>query len=133
MIRLLAGTLIVAAALMGCTKSSDKGGVAGSDTFTLKVPSMSTSVKQGEVQTVRLTLDRGVDFKERVKLETKAPPGLSVDPSSATIEPGDKGDVQLKVTAATDAPLGECKILVKGTPDKGGPTDTEIKITISAK
>jgi hypothetical protein len=31
------------------------------------------------------------------------------------------------------APIGEHKILVKGTPDKGELTETEFKITISAK
>jgi hypothetical protein len=39
----------------------------------------------------------------------------------------------LKITAAQDAALGEHKILVMGTPDKGEPTETEFKITVSAK
>ena len=46
---------------------------------------------------------------------------------------GHKGDVQLKITAAKDAAIGEHKIQVKGTPDKGEPTETEFKITVSAK
>ena len=49
------------------------------------------------------------------------------------MQPGDKGDVQLKITAAKDAAIGEHKIQVKGTPDKGEPTETEFKITVSAK
>jgi uncharacterized membrane protein len=49
------------------------------------------------------------------------------------VKAGDKADVQLKITAAKDAPLGELKVLVKGTPDKGDPAETEFKVTVSAK
>lgn len=49
------------------------------------------------------------------------------------MQPGDKGDIQLKINVAKDAPLGEQKILVKGTPDKGEPTETQFSITVSAK
>jgi uncharacterized membrane protein len=133
MIRVFVGTLVVAAALTGCTKSSEEGGRAGNDTFRIGVPALATDIKQGELQTVRLTLERGGGFKQRVKLEVKAPAGIQVEPSGATLEPGDKGDVQLKITVAKDAPIGEHKILVKGTPDKGEPTETEFKITVSAK
>jgi uncharacterized membrane protein len=133
MFRVFVGTLIAAAALSGCTKSSEEGGRAGNDTFKIVVPVLATAIKQGELQTVRLTLERGAGFKQRVKLEVKAPAGIQVEPSGATVEPGDKGDVQLKITVAKDAPIGEHKILAKGTPDKGEPTETEFKITVSAK
>ena len=133
MSKLLMGVLIAAAALMGCSKSSEKGGGAGSDTFKIVVPTMTGNVKQGELQTVRVTLERGDGFKQKVKLELKAPAGIEVDPKDATVQPGDKGEVQLKISAAKDAPLGEHKIMVKGTPDKGEPTETEFKITVSAK
>ena len=131
--KVFAVALIAAAAFTGCTKSSEEGGRAGNDTFRIAVPATATDVKQGELQTVRLTLQRGAGFKQRVKLEVKAPAGIQVEPSGATVEPGDKGDVQLKITAAKDAPIGEHKIQVKGTPDKGEPTETEFKITVSAK
>jgi uncharacterized membrane protein len=132
MYKVLVGVFIAAAALTGCTKSSEEGGRAGNDTFKLGVPAMATAIKQGELQTVRLTLERGAGFKQKVKLELKAPTGIQVEPSSATVEPSDKGDVQLKITVAKDAPIGEHKIQVKGTPDKGEPTETEFKITVSA-
>jgi uncharacterized membrane protein len=124
--------LIAMAALVGC-KKSEEGGRAGTDTFRVVVPAMSTDVKQGEVQTVRVSVERGAGFKQGVKLEVKAPTGLQVDPDSTMVKPGDKGDVQLTITAAKDAPLGEQKIQVKGTPDKGDSTQTEFKIIVSAK
>lgn len=133
MSKLLVGMLIAAAALMGCSKSSEKGGGAGSDTFKIVVPAMATDVTQGELQTIRVTLERGDGFKQQVKLELKAPAGIEVDPKDTTVQPGDKGEVQVKISAAKDAPLGEHKIMVKGTPDKGEPTETEFKITVAAK
>jgi len=124
--------LIAMAALVGC-KKSEPGGMAGSDTFRVVVPATSTDVKQGELQTVRVSVDRGAGFKQAVKLEVKAPKGLQVDPESTTVEPGDKGDVQLKISADKDAPLGDQKIMIKGTPDQGEPAETEFKVTVSAK
>ena len=133
MSKVFVGVLIAALALTGCSKSSEKGGGAGNDTFKIVVPAMSTDVKQGELQTVRVTLERGDGFKQKVKLELKAPAGIEVDPKDATVQPGDKGDVQVKITAAKDAAIGEHKIMVKGTPDKGEATETEFKISVSAK
>jgi uncharacterized membrane protein len=127
------GLLVAVAALVGCETKSQQGGGAGNDTFRIAVAAMVTNINQGEMQTARVSLDRGSGFKRQVKLEMKAPAGIQVEPSSATVEPGDKGDIQLKLTAAKDAPLGEHKILVKGTPHKGEPTETEFKITVSAQ
>ena len=125
--------LLGAVALTGCKSKSEQGGGAGSDTFRLVVPAMATDVKQGELQTVRVAVERGDGFKQQVKLELKAPAGIQVEPKDATVQPGDKGDVQVKITAAMDAAIGEHKIMVKGTPDKGEPTETEFKITVVAK
>ena len=130
---LVAVALLAAAALVGCGGDSKTGGRAGTDTFRLSAPSLSIAVKQGETQLVRVTVERGEGFKLAVKLEVKAPTGLEVDPDSTTVKPGDKGDVQLKVSAAKDAPLGDQKIMVKGTPDKGDSANLEFKVTVSAK
>jgi uncharacterized membrane protein len=124
--------LIAMVALVGC-KKSEPGGRAGSDTFQLVVPATSTDVKQGELQTVRVSVDRGAGFNQAVKLEVKAPKGLQVDPDSTTVKPGDKGDVQLKISADKDAPLGDQTILIKGTPDQGEPAETQFKVTVTAK
>ena len=127
------GALIATVAFTGCSKKSEEGGRAGNDTFRIVVPAMAAGVKQGEVQTVRVVLERGNGFKQRVKLEIKAPEGVQVEPKETMVQPGDKGDIQLKITVAKDAPIGEHKILAKGTPDKGEPTETEFKISVIAK
>ena len=130
--RFLTVALVAAAALVGCQKS-ETGGGAGNETFKVLVPAMSTDVKQGEVQLVRVSVERGAGFKQGVKLEVKAPTGLQVDPESTMVKPGDKGDVQLTITAAKDAPLGGQKIMVKGTPDQGESAELEFKVTVSAR
>lgn len=131
--KVFAGVLILAAALTGCKTKSEEGGGAGNDTFKIAVPAMATVIKQGELQTVRVTVERDQGFKQRVKLEMKAPAGLQVEPSGATVQPGDKGDIQLQITVAKDAAIGEHKIMVRGIPDKGEPTETEFTISVSAK
>jgi uncharacterized membrane protein len=133
MSKVFVGVLIAAAALTGCNSKSEQGGGAGNDTFKIVVPAMATDVKLGELQTVRVAVERGDGFKQQVKLELKAPAGIQVEPKDVTVQPSDKGDVQVKVTAAKDAAIGEHKIMVKGTPDMGEPTETAFKITVSAK
>lgn len=131
--KVFAGALIAAAALTGCKTKSQEGGATGDGTFRLVVPAMATDVKQDELQTVQVTVERDAGFKQRVKLEAKASTGIHVEPGSLTVQPGDKGEVQLKIHAAKDAPLGEQRLIVKGTPEKGEPTEMELKVTVSAK
>ena len=128
----LLAALIATVALVGCNKS-EEGGRPGTDSFKLSVPVLSTAVKQGEVQTAKMTVDRSEGFKQGIKLDVKAPSGLHVDLSNTTVKPGDKGDVQLEIKADKDAPLGDQKIVVKGTPDKGESTEIEFTVTVSAK
>lgn len=132
MVKALIVGVVVMVGLVGC-KKSEEGGRAGNDTFRVVVPVMGTDVKQGEVQTVRVSVDRGDGFKQDVKLQVKAPTGIQVVPESVTVKAGDKADVQLTVTAAKDAPLGSQKIMVKGTPEKGESAEVEFKVTVSAK
>ena len=123
--------LIGMVTLVGC-KRSETGGMAGDQTFKVGVPATSTDVKQGEVQTARVSVDRSSEFKQKVRLEAKAPKGLDVDPGSIVVQPGDKGDVQLTIKADKDAPLGDYVIVVTGTPDVGDAVKTEFKVTVSA-
>lgn len=131
-IKVFVGMFMVTAMFVGCKTKSEEGGRAGDDTFKIVVPAMATNIKQGELQTVQVTLERGKGFKQPVTLEMKAPAGLQIEPRNATVQPGDKADLQVQITAAKDAALGEHKIMVKGTPGKGESTETEFNITISA-
>ena len=128
---LLVAGLIVMASLVGCDKSATGGG-AGDQTFKLMIPSTTTTVKQGEAQTVKVSLERGAGFKQGVKLDMKAPTGLTVEPDGTTVKASDKGEVQLTIRAAKDAALGDQKIMVKGTPEQGEVVEMELKVAVIA-
>ena len=128
---LLVAGLIVLMSLVGCDKSGTGGG-AGDQTFKLMIPNTTTTVKQGEAQTVKVSLERGAGFKQGVKLDMKAPTGLTVEPDGATVKAGDKGELQLTIRAAKDAALGDQKIVVKGSPDHGETVELELKVAVIA-
>ena len=100
--------------------------------FKIAVPTFETVVKQGELQTVSVSIQRGESFKRDVRLEIKASKGIGVTPSNVLVKAGDKPDVQLRITAAKDAALGEYRVYVTGTPDTGQPTSAEFKVKVVA-
>jgi uncharacterized membrane protein len=136
---MLAGLL----ALAGCAKESEPGGpgapprVTGDrsgngdrtadrrtngrneeNTFKLQVPRTATDLKQGGRKDVDISIDRGEDFAQAVKLQFKAPRGLRVNPDNATIA-GDTKKVKVTIEAEKDAPVGETNIEVIGVPESG--------------
>ena len=128
-------TALALGALVGCnTSPTGGGGSAGqkrSASFKISAPVTSTDLKQGETQTVKIDVDKGSDFKEDVALAVEAPKGITVEPSSKTVKAGEKGDdIEFKVTAAKDAPLGDHNVKVTGTPKTGTPTSVEFKVTV---
>jgi uncharacterized membrane protein len=98
--------------------------------FRIGVPTFTTDVKQGEVQTVTVSLKRDSLFKLDVTLQVKAARGISVEPSSVTIKASDKPDVQLQIAAPKDAALGEYPVVVKGTPETGEPTSVGFTVKV---
>ena len=117
----------------GCQSAGPRGGgVSKDEGFKIAVPTFETTVKQGELQTVGVSIQRGEYFKRDVKLHIKTSKGISVDPTNITVKASDKPDVQLKVTAGKDAALGDYRIYVTGTPDTGQPTTAEFKVKVVA-
>jgi len=104
--------------------------MSGGEGFKIVTPPIETTIKQGETQTVNISLNRGEYFKRDVKLDIKASKGISVEPAQALVKGNEKPDVHLRITAASDAELGAYKIFVKGTPESGEATSTEIKIKV---
>jgi uncharacterized membrane protein len=117
----------------GCYSSSEKGGSMLKDEgFKIAVPTFGTDIKQGEVQSVTISLERGAYFKQDVRFLIKTTKGISVNPTKVLIKAGDKPDVQLRIEAAKGAALGEYRISVKGTPTTGSPTSTEFNVRVIA-
>jgi uncharacterized membrane protein len=121
----------------GYTMKSDspKGGSAlKGEGFKIAVPTFDSKIKQGEVQSVTISIERGDSFKQDVTLEIKLSKGegLTFDPAKVVVKAGDKPDVQLKISAAKDAALGEYKVSVMGTPTTGEPTSVEFNVKVVA-
>ncbi len=121
------------ASVAGCQSSGPRGGgVSRDEGFKVTVPAFETEVKQGELQTVAVSIQRGEYFKRDVKLEIKASKGIGVAPTSIVIKASDKPDAQLRITAAKDAALGDYRVYVMGTPEAGQPTSAEFKVKVVA-
>ena len=104
--------------------------MASREGFTIFTPTFDTKIKQGETESVTISLNRGDNFKRDVKLEFTASKGISVEPTHALVRGNERPDVHLRITAAKDANLGQYKIFVKGTPDTGVATETEIAVNV---
>jgi uncharacterized membrane protein len=120
------------AALYSCqTSSSPQGGnVAEDEGFKIVVPAGTTEIKQGEIQTAVVALHRDSYFKQNVRLQVNTTKGISVDPTSVLIKSNDKPEVQIRITVAKDASLGEYSVRVEGTPETGEPTSTIFTVRV---
>jgi len=117
---------------IGCNKSSE-GGVSGTpNTFKVGAPAMATTIKQGDKQTVSITVDRDSGFQQSVKLDAQAPKGLKVDMDKSTVKPSDAKEVSLSITADKDCALGDHMIKITGKPDTGNAVTVDVKVTVAA-
>jgi uncharacterized membrane protein len=124
--------VVMALSLMvtvGC-QSPRGGGMSGGEGFTIGIPTFDTKIKQGDTESVNISLNRGEFFKRDVTLDIRASKGISVEPTHAVVRGNEKPDVTLRITAPRDTSLGEYKIFVKGTPETGEPTSTEITVKV---
>ncbi len=123
--------MLALAAMYCCQSSSPRGGsVLKGEGFKIAVPTFTTEVKQGEVQSVTISLERGKYFKQDVKLQIEASKGISVDPTNILVKASEKPDVQLRITVPKNAALGEYSVSVKGTPETGEPTSTSFDVQV---
>jgi hypothetical protein len=102
------------------------------DSFTLSTPG-STTLKQGEVQTISVGIERDKTFDQDVALKFgEMPKGVTLEPAAPVIKHG-SAEAQVAITAAKDASLGEFGIQVTGHPAKGADASHEFKLTVVAK
>jgi uncharacterized membrane protein len=100
--------------------------------FKIAVPTFDTKIKQGEIQSVIISLERGESFKQDVTLEIKLSKGegITFDPAKVLVKASDKPDVQLTITVPKDAALGAYSVSVTGTPTTGEPTSVEFNVKV---
>lgn len=107
--------------------------VAPKDTFTLSVPFLSPSLKQGEAKAVAISIKRDKAFDKDVTLAfADLPAGVTVDPATPAIK---NGDTETKITlkAADDAALGTFTVKMTGHPTAGADATQEFKFTVAKK
>ena len=152
--KFLAALLVVSlAGLAGCPEpKSGSGGnpASGGGTFTIneKNPGKTVDVSQGDKVDVTLTITRKNNFAGDVDVDAKLAKGPDGVPQAdvpkqlklnlvPTTFPGNKQDatVDLQVTAAPEAKLGDYGIRITGAP-KGGEkatgTPLELKVHVKA-
>jgi uncharacterized membrane protein len=98
-------------------------------TFTLHAPKMETTLDAGKKRDIDISISRGSDFKQSVKLEFKTPAGVTVTPAMATIPAGqDKVTVTLEATSG--APVGKNQVQVMAVPETGQSVSLDIPVEI---
>lgn len=127
---------VAAIAVVGCNKSPE-GGTPGTDSsFKITAPTIPSAIKQGDKETANLSISRGKDFKKDVHLAVKVPENSKIkatlNKEKVTASEGTDFNVTLDVDK--DAPLGDQKVTVTGTPDGGGaPTSVDFTVKVTAK
>lgn len=107
--------------------------IAAKDSFTLSVPSLASSLKQGETQTISIGIKRDKSFDQEITLKFgEMPAGVTLEPAAPVIKHGD-AESQITITAAEDAALGNFAIKVTGHPLKGADATNELKLTVVKK
>jgi len=128
-------------ALVGCNTSPSGGSggpratgaggaTASSAMFKIKAPALSTTLKQGDTTEVKLTIERGKDFKDDVTLKFEGDKGLKVEPAEKVVKAGDPDEVAVKVMAEKDAPVGDAKVTVTGMPKGGSTVAVDFKVKV---
>jgi len=142
MTRICTGLVVGLLLCTGCNQSSSPGGPGannkqpvvgqGENTFKLEAPATETNIKQGESKTVNLSVSRGKNFAQDVKIETsELPKGVKITPSEPMIKAGDK-EAKLTIEAAADAALGHHTVTVWAVPTEGAKTSVNLKLEVKA-
>jgi hypothetical protein len=99
------------------------------NTFTLHAPKMETTLDAGKKRDVDISISRGSDFKQSVKLEFKTPAGVMVTPTMATI-PAGQDKVTVSLEATKDAAAGKNQVEVMAVPETGKSVSLEMPVEV---
>src|SRR5262245_53986397 len=115
----------------GVVTSADKSRVIPPErTFSLDVPSLTTTLKQAESKTIDFKMDREKNFDQDVTVNFDGlPTGVTIEPPMFVIKPGDTG-AQVNISAAPDAALGEFDVIATSQPASGAPATSKFKVKV---
>ena len=119
---------------LGCNKSPEGGSAGTHNSFTITAPTMSTTIKQDNKESVKLSLSRGSEFKRDVKLSVAAIDKMKLELNKDTVKASEASPAEFTVTITPDkdAPASDYKVKVTGTPDgSGSPTTVEFTVKVA--
>jgi hypothetical protein len=99
------------------------------ETFTLHAPRMATTLDTGKKKEIEVSISRGKEFTQSVKLEFKPPAGVMVTPAMATI-PAGQDKVTVTVEATKDAAIGKTQVQIMAIPESGKSVSLEIPLEV---
>ena len=127
----LIGMTMALMAVGGCQAGQPQGGgTARDERFRVVVPQGSTQVKQGDTESVRVSLDRGPSFKRDVTLGISSSEGIAIEPSRVVVRASDRPEVQVRITAATNAAIGTYRVSINATPATGESTSAMFDVDV---
>jgi hypothetical protein len=107
-----------------------KLGVVAMESFSVSLPLLSTTLKQGQSETVSISINRDKNFDQDVTLMFgEMPAGVTVAPADPVIKAGET-EAQITLTAVADAALGDFTVKVTGHPAKGADTMNDLKLSV---
>ena len=111
---------------------SSEGGTPGTKAnFKIEGPLTSETIKQGNQDTIKLSLNRGSDFKKDVKISVDAPAKIKADLSKSMVKASEETDFTMTVAVDKEAAIGDHVIKVTGTPEGGGAaTHLDVKVKV---
>lgn len=122
------------AGLCGCRASSPMGGAMEKEEgFRIVARRFTLDMDQGDVKTIKVSLKRGDYFKQDVHLKISVPENLTIEPNDILVRASDQPDIELKITAATDAALGKYRIGLRATPETGESTSAELVVKVKPR
>ena len=118
---------------MACNKSPE-GGTPGTDqSFKLAGGTIPNAIKQGDSESVKVTVERGKAFHQPVRLEAKGSENVSASVDRNLVKDGESPDVNVRIHPTENAAPGDYKVLVIGTTDHGTPTNLELTVKVVKK
>jgi uncharacterized membrane protein len=128
---LLSLTALTAIAIAGCQQSSEGGTPGSKANFKIEGPLTSETIKQGNQDTLKLSINRGSEFKKDVRLKAEAPDKIKAELSKSMVKSSEETDFTMTVSVDKEASIGDHVIKVIGTPEGGGsPTSLDVKIKV---
>jgi hypothetical protein len=117
--------------ITGCNQSPEGGTPGTSSSFTIIGPTVSTTIKQDNKETVKLSLDRKSEFKKDVKLTATVPEKIKAELNKDVVKASDAADFTLTISVAKDATLGDHIVKITGPPEGGGnATSVDVKVKV---